>query len=429
MFSSNPATTASTPPAPAPAPKLRDSCEACAASKLKCHKQKPTCSRCAKRGITCQYLATRRAGRRYDNNRRPSERRRPESFSLPAEPQLDPLDLNSWFAAEAAASSGDDFPPMPKTASSVSTTASNPSSGLDSTMLTPVDLNDMMTDIDDYFLSPTSLWMPDSTGTDMLAPLDADFFNMPSGGMDPTFNDNIKTSHSVSSPDSGITDLKKPMPELNLDISSFTQGFSSSFGCCMMQAMCLLQQLFPQSMSTTETSCENTKMKSAGNSPSPPPEKMAPPMEAVIATNKQAIDAVGTMLECSCVQSGYLLAILSLIVFKALDSYDAAANSTQPRLENPLDEDSRYTAAQLVLGELHRVQRLVNQLSGKMKEHIRAAGIVPNKDLIKAEAGVDQPMGDASMPFSENMLEQLEADMRRRLKKLSLSMASYLRRD
>ncbi|KAF2468603.1 uncharacterized protein BDR25DRAFT_316063 [Lindgomyces ingoldianus] len=32
----------------APTPKLRDSCDACASSKVKCHKEKPTCSRCAK---------------------------------------------------------------------------------------------------------------------------------------------------------------------------------------------------------------------------------------------------------------------------------------------------------------------------------------------------------------------------------------------
>lgn len=40
--------------------KLRDSCHACASSKVKCHKEKPTCSRCRKRGITCEYFAHRR---------------------------------------------------------------------------------------------------------------------------------------------------------------------------------------------------------------------------------------------------------------------------------------------------------------------------------------------------------------------------------
>jgi len=49
--------------------KLRDSCHLCASSKVKCHKEKPTCSRCAKRGLKCEYFVTKRAGRKHDPNR------------------------------------------------------------------------------------------------------------------------------------------------------------------------------------------------------------------------------------------------------------------------------------------------------------------------------------------------------------------------
>ncbi|KAK3901816.1 hypothetical protein C8A05DRAFT_16058, partial [Staphylotrichum tortipilum] len=40
--------------------KLRDSCTDCASSKVKCSKEKPTCSRCARRGVTCIYMVSRR---------------------------------------------------------------------------------------------------------------------------------------------------------------------------------------------------------------------------------------------------------------------------------------------------------------------------------------------------------------------------------
>ena len=50
-----------------PGPKLRDSCHACAASKVKCNKGKPTCSRCEKRNAACEYVATKRAGRKHDS--------------------------------------------------------------------------------------------------------------------------------------------------------------------------------------------------------------------------------------------------------------------------------------------------------------------------------------------------------------------------
>ena len=43
--------------------KLRDSCTDCASSKVKCSKEKPTCARCTRRGVTCTYMVSRRTGR------------------------------------------------------------------------------------------------------------------------------------------------------------------------------------------------------------------------------------------------------------------------------------------------------------------------------------------------------------------------------
>src|SRR3569833_3157359 len=43
--------------------KLRESCDECATSKIKCTREKPVCWRCRRRGLTCQYMASRRAGR------------------------------------------------------------------------------------------------------------------------------------------------------------------------------------------------------------------------------------------------------------------------------------------------------------------------------------------------------------------------------
>ncbi|KAH0491912.1 hypothetical protein TgHK011_003314 [Trichoderma gracile] len=47
----------------APARKLKDSCDLCSASKLRCNKQKPTCARCASLNQPCSYSPARRAGR------------------------------------------------------------------------------------------------------------------------------------------------------------------------------------------------------------------------------------------------------------------------------------------------------------------------------------------------------------------------------
>ena len=48
---------------PKRAPRLKDTCDRCSASKVKCAKQRPQCSRCKDLGYQCFYSAARRKGR------------------------------------------------------------------------------------------------------------------------------------------------------------------------------------------------------------------------------------------------------------------------------------------------------------------------------------------------------------------------------
>ncbi|CAD6503071.1 BgTH12-02741 [Blumeria graminis f. sp. triticale] len=48
-----------------PTPKLKDSCDMCSASKVRCNKQKPVCDRCERLGCSCFYSPARRVGRPY----------------------------------------------------------------------------------------------------------------------------------------------------------------------------------------------------------------------------------------------------------------------------------------------------------------------------------------------------------------------------
>ncbi|KAE8370570.1 hypothetical protein BDV27DRAFT_167478 [Aspergillus caelatus] len=56
-----------------PARKLKDSCDVCSASKLRCDKQKPTCSRCANLNRPCTYSPARRGGRPHRVRRKSSQ--------------------------------------------------------------------------------------------------------------------------------------------------------------------------------------------------------------------------------------------------------------------------------------------------------------------------------------------------------------------
>ena len=46
-----------------PTQRLKDSCDMCSASKVRCNRQKPICSRCTKLGYPCFYSPARRVGR------------------------------------------------------------------------------------------------------------------------------------------------------------------------------------------------------------------------------------------------------------------------------------------------------------------------------------------------------------------------------
>ncbi|KUI60089.1 Aflatoxin biosynthesis regulatory protein [Cytospora mali] len=182
--------------------------------------------------------------------------------------------------------------------------------------------------------------------------------------------------------------------------------------------------------------------------------------QSVVAENKATIEAVSTVLRCSCAKDGYLLVILSLIAFKLLGRYAAAAARRQAgdsksdpgSYLRPVNHDGIVRmSAQLVLSELHRVQRLVNELSLQLKaqrtERRSASSLGKDEGEGKRKGrgegisvvgarqfGGDRQgsgvvwEGEAMMaPFSAATLEQIEIDLRRRLGVLSSEIIDTLR--
>lgn len=227
------------------------------------------------------------------------------------------------------------------------------------------------------------------------------------------------------------------------DTDIFQDFHSESTYCCLVSALGLLKQLFPNA----STIC--TRSKRQGYEDAAP---QLPTIQSVVAENEQTIEAISNMLQCPCSHDGYLLAIMSLIVFKVLGWYAAAARDTpmtddgQSPGKSPSNngrpsschseqvspisavvgsycidgEDQGRMAAQLILSELHRVQRLVNLLSQRLKGQALANSAADGKD-----APSD---GESTSPFSAIMLDQLEADLRKRLRALSLEIVDMLRR-
>ena len=97
--------------------------------------------------------------------------------------------------------------------------------------------------------------------------------------------------------------------------------------------------------------------------------------------------------------------------------------------------DQGRMAAQLVLSELHRVQRLVNLLSQRLesvrlRNHVASSGSSSSLDSIAEDSVVGVSLSStAGSPLSSPTFDQLEADLRKRLRAVSFETIDVLRRN
>lgn len=501
------------------APKLRDSCQACAASKVKCHKEKPKCSRCAKRGLACEYLATKRAGRTsYKKQAAAAAAKRLNAHAnldallvagLPPTTTTTTCSTDAWFTLDAFAAANNNhhhhhhhhhdaaaFDGSPTLFGDMGTMdQTTPSTGLNP-----------LPSFDDYLelsLSPTTALSPSSTACSQLP--DPSFFplhnglegldlrrksstssscydpngfvdfdnpfgntSLPtgSGGRDafPMLDPSLLPSHSSRRSSANTTAVGSPqLPPCRSLLSSHCGAYTS----CLPRALDLLKQLAPQScpLSSSKMSPQHES-----NKPSSPP----PTIHSVIVHNRQTIDAVRSMLECPCAADNFLPIVLTLVVCKVFGWYAAAARvgsasssspsspssssssssgSQSPLVEQPpkppqhrlaheqvvvvgnyycLDgQDSPYMAGQLVLSELHRVQRIVNQLSMRLtaQPSSSSSSSSPFSTHSTAYGSSRSSSSSEAFPlslFSAPLLHQFERDLRKGLKKLSLDIVREL---
>ncbi|KAI4209404.1 MAG: hypothetical protein LQ351_007663 [Letrouitia transgressa] len=443
------------------APKLRDSCQACASSKLKCLKEKPTCSRCAKRGIICEYVATKRGGHKHGSRSSKNERgnNSPGATATDTVATTQPSPpLSSWFTPNSRTSNTDLLPSPDSVRPPPTTTTSGASANFFPNLLSPADQSlffahtDPIADLDSSFASPESYCMPDLSENDFLGqphlfPTGIDSGSNGSANLLDSFSmfeDALSDRLTFSTPSSKPNSCALTSSEALSDHGSFSMG-SKCF--CLARALGLMNQLFPSPSAPCTASGTQGLNK----------EITVPKIQAVIAKNEHTIDSIHTMLQCPCSQDGYLLTIISLIVFKVLGWYAAAARTTpcyddddNHSVHSSPSSRSRYSshseqvvqhpavvgsyclegkdkarmAMQLVLSELHRVQRLLNPLSTKLKA-----------EAAKGGGGADSPNSrsprtsedETTLPLSAVILCQLETELRKRLKALSLEIVEGLK--
>ncbi|KAH7303315.1 aflatoxin regulatory protein-domain-containing protein [Stachybotrys elegans] len=444
--SSTPTTSPSSRSAPpAAGPKLRDSCHACASSKVKCHKEKPTCSRCAKRGITCEYFVTRRGGRPNHERRSTITGSHTGSSTMTTKKNIPALSMwlasNSMLPTDLAMSL---MVPHPSPQSTTTTPSANfitdacpvdPALGSLSESL--ADLNN--TDIEKFLASPISL-----SDTNLLSQSDF-FWGIESAsssvqGNVATFQDSFcfvdeslrAPSTAIFSPPNSLasplytgsnSDQASSHKEDHRPLSSLSGPSESSLpGCCLVKALDLMKDLFPNSTTTCSVSS------------SPKDDSLLPPnIETVITQNRLTIEALGFILQCPCSQDGYLLSVVALTVFKVLRWYAAAAGKTQAApspaetvIQTPAKVGSYclegehwgHMATKLVLSELHRVQRLVNVLSERLQLSNLMDSDASANNAARRASNSDLEVGMTS-PFPAAILDQLGLGLKSQLKALS----------
>ncbi|KAH6655890.1 hypothetical protein BKA67DRAFT_657790 [Truncatella angustata] len=408
-------------PAATVRPKLRDSCHACASSKVKCQREKPTCCRCRERGLKCEYLAHRRSGRRKGIYKKSGtatlENVTPSS---PIEQSWPTLDF--WTHDDAQLSNlgmNHDYYPSP----------------------------------DSFDHSPTSFGM--GFNDPVTIPLAFPLVSPPSIGL--TSPTTPSSTTDQSSPNTGgFPDLTAVFSELWEDHWSTLEGnqiylaanqqhdellhTTSNSTSCLTRAFDLLTQL----STTTSRSCRACDAQPyvwGGNRPVT--------LSAVIAENRRVLHELSEILQCECSHDDDILTIQAMIVSKVMDSYtsvfhadpgaceddlilpyplswrqpplfDACPRSQQPYSKALLTgvREPLHIAAQSVLGELHRVQRLVAQMSERSK---RIATGQDGSQVYNKSRAADKPPHLSSIPFGP-----VEANLRKKLGSLSLESINLL---
>jgi Aflatoxin regulatory protein/Fungal Zn(2)-Cys(6) binuclear cluster domain len=472
-----------------PAPKLRDSCHSCAASKLKCSKEKPTCARCAKRGRVCEYLASRRAGRTPSTQSINTASLATSSSSS----SLSSAEL-SWYSAVGMVAC-----PSP---GAITVSVPGKEYGTNGTPFLDVDIFPNLRSTESQPETPGRFVSRfDDLFDDLFAP-PLSFDLLSSSSISPTVDRGLFGSQAIESfldsgnaaldidahawearaslPDEGLSEKSSHMSSMSTLADAEVQtspntGTPSLFepnlscdatmdcssGSCLLRALWVLKQLSPNaSVRCSSSSTSHTEKIGVGIFTDSHGHTLT--IQSVITQNKQIVEVVGRILQCMCSQDSYLLAVLALAIFKVLGWYEVAAHENDEtkneacrdnkylsfpamrRLSTPLEQvmkgpaivgsyhidgqDRGRMGAQLVLSELSRLQGLVKILSQRL-------GVLQEKGKIEGTRELDgNPTTgacreDRTFPLSSSLLEQLEVDLRKRLRSLSAEMVERLRHE
>ncbi|KAF4636262.1 hypothetical protein G7Y89_g1825 [Cudoniella acicularis] len=371
--------------------KLRESCNSCATSKVKCSRDQPICARCEDREIICQYSPSKRTGKKRkarvsdafsaDLNRSNTA---PRTFKSPSNLNYQTIGLNyapknvtTWdsprnhYPGAVWGTGVGSEAPFVRGSQTSTTSIETPGSWEEKTF----DVN-----VHTGQSGPMPYYNPGYNEPGFLGSCDDANLNNP----------NIDTLLRGSDRNDPAAAFDSSTPILTPDSDRRSSSADSNdfrpqprSHDCMSVVLEIIQSLH-----VAPVSCAS--FARGGHQSSP----QTPTIDRALATNKDIIDSIGTILECSCSLDPQLYLILTLVASKIISWYSAIARCDDPTTNNrensgpkskQVSEHVRYLPitvgiyhleganeatmrAQLVLSELHRAVGLVGQLAQRFNQ-------------------------------------------------------------
>ncbi|KAH8803293.1 hypothetical protein F5884DRAFT_503407 [Xylogone sp. PMI_703] len=395
--------------------RLKDSCNNCSLSKVKCNKSKPSCKRCQERGLYCYYCPSQRSGRRSASTLAVTTApttltpitprtsvttyhpRSPPAKFIPKDvvKEMNPFDDFPNITYEA------EFQPWEPTSASNLT--------FDNNTFDPILISPLTT------YSTSDATGQYSGGQELSPPASVDdldyLLNNFAGNTPPTPHTpfSLRTpGHIDTLTPSGLKSIPDiPHSCLNLALNIIPMLQSSLPTCALVSISQEKHKLVP-----------------------------SPSIEHIIATHKAIIDSLSLILSCNCSLDEHLASIISIIIFQILTSFVSAAREAD-HIPNPVVNRnhgyhpnrliqpgtppmSNRIRVQLILSEIHRVTTIVDVLSTRFKE---ARGYID----IDTGSSVACDMRIRSHCISASVFAQLELDLRRRLGEVMNEVMQVLR--
>ena len=437
-------------------PKLRKSCDLCASTKVGCSKDKPVCSRCAKRGLRCSYSTARRVARSTS-----SVLQDMATHDRPAVPRS--RSMNSTHQNVSPASDFgytlQEMPPPPRPSTTQAIDFGGPSFSQDDLGSLPaLDFSDL----DELFASMQNCppdGMIDADGQDFR------FFDTPIDSNHPNTNgpNYSNSSRSLSSSDLVASSSGNSLPSLASPRGNVTtvatSGDSNGGSVAAVLKSCLDLMLVASDTllghnhnNGDSISCQCltravnlSRLLSARSSRSDHISSGdLSECQSIIAQNEAAIDQIRVTLQCSCLNDSDLLVTLSLLIFKLIARYSYVTHAlSRQRLELPNEksssgrpasppffatlydhkqtqgEDKQRLAMQFILSKLTNVQLLIELLSHHLRGRSISWANAPDQSM--------SSISNATQNMSTELACTLQVDLRKRLQELSQTIIERLR--